>query len=72
MDAVNGTILERVWKMMIKRSVGKIFAAACALLLLSMSGALCVAADTVQKPDGAAQDGNGEKEAQRLMIRELR
>ena len=56
--------------MMIKGFVGKIFAAACALLILSMSGALCVAADTVQKPDGAAQDGNGEKEAQRLMIRE--
>ena len=55
---------------MIKGFVGKIFAAACALLLLSMSRALCVSADTVQKPDGAAQDGNGEKEAQRLMIRE--
>ena len=55
--------------MMIKGFVGKIFAAACALLILSMSGALCVAADTVQKPDGAAQDGNGEKEAQMLMIR---
>lgn len=68
MDAVKGTILERVWKMMIKGFVGKIFAAACALLILSMSGALCVVADTV--PDGAAQDGNGEKEAQRLMIRE--
>ena len=56
--------------MMIKRFIRKIFAAACALLLLSMSGALYVAADTVQQPDGAAQDGNGEKEAQRLMIRE--
>ena len=58
--------------MMIKRFIRKIFAAACALLLLSMSGALYVAADTVQQPDGAAQDGNGEKEAQRLMIREPR
>ena len=44
--------------MMIKRFIRKIFAAACALLLLSMSGALYVAADTVQQPDGAAQDGN--------------
>ena len=58
--------------MMIKRFVGKFFAAVCALLLLSMSGALSVAADTVRQPDGAAQDGNGEKEAQRLMIREPR
>ena len=56
--------------MRIKGFVVKIFAAACALLVLSMSGALYVAADTVQQPDGAAQDGNGEKEAQRLMIRE--
>ena len=56
--------------MMIKRFVVKIFAAACALLLLSMSGALCVSADTVWQADEAEQDGNGEKEAQRLMIRE--
>ena len=39
--------------MMIKRFIRKIFAAACALLLLSMSGALCVSADTVWQADEA-------------------
>ena len=55
---------------MIKRSIGKISAAACCMLLLSLAGAVCASAGTDGQADGEQQTGAGGKEAQRLVIQE--